>query len=74
LFVLLALSCKDKNGSVGAKYDSRPNIVLILFDDMGYSDIAHGGEIHTPNLTKMEENGILNGHANRKNAIKNKIL
>ena len=30
----------------------RPNIIIILSDDMGYSDNApYGGEIDTPNLT-----------------------
>jgi len=37
----------------------RPNIVLILADDMGYSDIGcYGGEIDTPNLNKLAKNGI----------------
>ncbi|HMF68957.1 MAG TPA: hypothetical protein VK602_15275, partial [Phyllobacterium sp.] len=35
-----------------------PNILLILADDMGYSDIgAFGGEIKTPNLDKLAARG-----------------
>ncbi len=36
-----------------------PNIILILADDMGYSDIGcYGGEINTPRLDKLAENGL----------------
>lgn len=37
----------------------RPNFLLIVADDLGFSDIASfGGEINTPNLTKLSENGL----------------
>lgn len=37
----------------------RPNIVVILADDMGYSDIGcYGGEIRTPNLNKLAAGGL----------------
>ena len=37
----------------------RPNIVLIMADDLGYSDIgAFGSEIKTPNLDKLAGEGL----------------
>lgn len=37
----------------------RPNILLILVDDMGFSDIgAFGGEINTPNIDKLADEGL----------------
>jgi len=37
----------------------RPNIVLIMADDMGFSDIGcYGGEIHTPNLDSLAAGGL----------------
>lgn len=37
----------------------RPNIVVILSDDMGYSDIGcYGSEISTPNLDKLAAGGV----------------
>jgi arylsulfatase len=47
-------------GSQARTADSRrPNILLILADDMGWSDLGcYGGEIRTPNLDRLAENGI----------------
>lgn len=41
------------------KVDKRPNIIIILADDMGYSDIGcYGGEIQTPNIDYLAKNGL----------------
>lgn len=38
---------------------SRPNIITIFADDMGFSDIGcYGSEIETPNLDKLAANGV----------------
>ena len=42
-----------------AATSSRPNILLILADDMGFSDArCYGGDIDTPNLDRMAANGL----------------
>lgn len=38
---------------------SRPNVLLIMADDMGFSDLGcYGGEIRTPNLDRLAQGGI----------------
>ena len=39
--------------------DERPNIVLIMVDDMGFSDLGcYGGEVDTPNLDRLASSGL----------------
>lgn len=39
--------------------ERRPNIIVILADDMGFSDLGcYGGEIHTPNLDSLASQGL----------------
>ena len=52
---LLSVMCT----SPVAQTQERPNIVIILADDMGYSDAAcYGGEIETPNIDRLAKNGL----------------
>jgi arylsulfatase len=42
-----------------AEPSQRPNIVVILSDDMGFTDLGcYGSEIETPNLDKLAGNGL----------------
>jgi arylsulfatase len=39
--------------------NDKPNIVLIMVDDLGYSDLGcYGGEINTPNLDRLANEGL----------------
>ena len=43
---------------LAAQAAERPNIMIILSDDMGFSDLGcYGGEIHTPNLDRLASEG-----------------
>ena len=47
------------NAEVSQTNINRPNIILIMADDMGFSDIGcYGGEIETPNLDMLASNGV----------------
>ena len=56
--IALALSgCRDIDAP------PRPDIVLIMADDMGFSDLgSYGGEIDTPNLDRLASNGLRFSH------------
>jgi arylsulfatase len=42
-----------------ALHAAQPNIIVMMADDMGFSDIGcYGGDIHTPNLDRMAAEGL----------------
>ena len=44
---------------VGANAAPRPNIVFLMVDDMGYSDLGcYGGEIQTPSIDSLAAGGL----------------
>ncbi|HEY0670270.1 MAG TPA: arylsulfatase, partial [Sphingobacteriaceae bacterium] len=58
VFVLL-FTVMFRSAEAQSRKDNRPNIVLILADDLGYSDIGcYGAEISTPNIDKLAKGGL----------------
>lgn len=59
--ILVIVSVLTINGCTQEEdtHQQNPNIVFILADDLGYSDIgAYGSEVATPNLDRLADNGI----------------
>ena len=56
--IALSLFLLVPNGA-GVRAADRPNVIFILVDDMGYSDLGcYGGEIATPHLDSLASNGL----------------
>src|SRR6056300_279838 len=59
IFSLTACTSKTDKSNTDLSQKKRPNIILIMADDMGYSDIGcYGGVINTPVLDGLAENGL----------------
>ena len=61
LIAILMTGCKQNQSgeSNGNSETGKPNILVIVADDMGYSDIGpFGSEIKTPVLDKLAEQGV----------------
>lgn len=64
LLIIAAVSggCSQGDGEVEMPMvaDERPNILLIVADDLGYADLGvHGSNIQTPNIDRLAADGIL---------------
>lgn len=56
---IAALALAAWHGPAAADNARRPNILLIVADDLGYTDVgAYGGEIATPTLDKLADGGV----------------
>ncbi|MFK7909354.1 MAG: arylsulfatase [Akkermansiaceae bacterium] len=57
--VFLSVTSANGQNAASEKQAPRPNIIVIMSDDMGYSDIGcYGSEIETPNLDSLASNGL----------------
>ena len=60
LILICGLLYSCASGEPEEQADTRPNIILILANDMGYSGLGcMGSEIQTPNLDRLAGNGLL---------------
>lgn len=58
LVTLTVLALSQLSSDVCSATD-KPNVVFILADDLGYSDVGcYGGEIETPHLDSLAQNGL----------------
>jgi hypothetical protein len=56
---LLIAACVALTSLASSLADDRPNIVLIMVDDMGFSDLGcYGSEIKTPKLDELAAGGL----------------
>ena len=58
-FSTAILGCGSQDQGQRMAEKAAPHIILIMADDMGFSDIGcYGGEVRTPNLDRLAQNGI----------------
>ncbi len=59
-FILLSVLCVGPFGLIArAAVPKQPNVMVILADDLGYSDLGcYGSEINTPNLDRLAAGGL----------------
>jgi arylsulfatase A-like enzyme len=57
--IILFVACSS-NGNASKRIHSKPNIIFILADDLGYGDLGCYGqtELQTPNIDRMASEGI----------------
>lgn len=57
LYLLSLLACQSVSEP---DEEARPNIIIIMADDMGYTDLGcFGSEINTPNIDRLANNGLI---------------
>jgi arylsulfatase A-like enzyme len=63
-FMAFTAGCQEKKPATTDNTPGKPNIIVIIPDDMGWSDIGyHGSVVKTPNLDKLAQTGVrLNQH------------
>lgn len=56
---LTKLSASSPQDKPTTTDESKPNVLVVVMDDVGYSDLGcYGGEVHTPNIDRLARNGV----------------
>ena len=56
---IVFISCQDKKTGGETESNTKPNIIFISADDLGWSDSGcYGSEVQTPNIDKLGEGGL----------------
>ena len=56
--ILFLITCSGQLEAAGAQSSTRPNIVYIVADDLGWKDVGfHGSDIKTPTIDKLAREG-----------------
>ena len=57
--ILILFAVLSSFAGAAPRPEQPPNILLVMVDDMGYSDLGcYGGEVRTPTLDSLAENGV----------------
>lgn len=58
MIILVLCSCNSQSGNNDTQVE-KPNIIIIMADDLGFSDLGcYGGEIQTPSIDWLADNGM----------------
>ena len=59
IVLLLLFAIINNSAKAQSKQNNRPNILLIVADDLGYTDLGcYGGDINTPNIDLLAMQGL----------------
>lgn len=58
--VLISFTCMNASASPDAKNNRKPNIVIIVADDLGWNCVGyHGGPVRTPQIDRLAQQGAI---------------
>ena len=61
--ILMVIAGINNPANSQSKENNKPNILLIVADDLGYTDLGcYGGDIKTPNIDLLARTGLLFTH------------